>query len=200
MVDGKGVRKMWSYPGASATLSVDDLDATWFDGLDAFHLTGYSFLRDGPRAAAFESLRLARAQGSTLCTLDPNPSHLIVDFGPSRYRELLAELQFDIIFPNIEEGALLTGRDKPEDVAGELLSLSPVAVLTLGDRGCLVATRDDVMEVGPHPVDQVRDATGAGDAFAAGFVVEYLRTRDLRAAAEAANRLAAHVVGRIGAR
>jgi len=191
---------MWSYPGASAGIAVADLDAAWFDDLDAFHLTGYSFLREGPRPAALEALRLARSSGTPLCTLDPNPPHLIVDFGPDRYRDLLVQLQFDIIFPNIDEGVLLTGRDRPEEIAIGLLALSPVAVLTLGEEGCLVATRNSIMKVDAHPVETARDATGAGDAFAAGFVVEYLRTRDLRAAAESANRLAAHVVGRIGAR
>src|SRR5438552_4708724 len=48
MVDPGGHRRMWSYPGASSTLSPGDLDPSWFDGLDAFHLTGYSLLRDGP--------------------------------------------------------------------------------------------------------------------------------------------------------
>jgi sugar/nucleoside kinase (ribokinase family) len=200
MVDGKGARRMWSYPGASATVAPEDLDAGWFEGLDAFHLTGYSLLRDGPRAAALEALRLARAGGSTLCTLDPNPPHLIADYGSERYRDVLAELQFDIIFPNYEEGALLTGLTDKADIARGLLPLSPVVALTLGEEGCMVATRVEVIEVRSDGPENAVDATGAGDAFAAGFVVEYLRTGDLRTAALAANRVAAGVVGRIGAR
>jgi len=210
LVDSNGLRRMWSYPGASGTIAVEDLDPAWFDGLDAFHLTGYSLLRDGPRAAALEALRLSRSggrkkepgtkHGATLCTLDPNPPHLIADFGPERYRETLAQCQFDIIFPNLEEGQLLTGCDTPEEIARDLLPLSPLVVLTLSDHGCLVATRDGMMTFQAHPVDVVRDATGAGDAFAAGFMVEYLRTHDLRSAALSGNRLAASVVGRVGAR
>jgi ribokinase len=200
MVDHEGLRRMWTYPGASATISVDDLDPAWFESLDAFHLTGYSLLREGPRAAALEALRLARACGSPLCTLDPNPSHLIVEFGLEHYRQMLAERQFDIIFPNLEEGSLLTGRDSPQDIAAALVNISPLVVLTLGNRGCLVATRQETLEVEAEPVEVVRDATGAGDAFAAGFVVEYLRSRDLLSAARAANRLAGSVVSRVGAR
>ena len=200
MVDPEGLRRMWTYPGASATLSVDDLDPAWFDGLDAFHLTGYSLLREGPRAAALEALRLARAGGSPLCTLDPNPSHLIVEFGLERYRQMLDKCQFDIIFPNLEEGSLLTGRDSPQEIAAGLVDISPLVVLTMGNRGCLVATRQGTLEVEAEQVEVVRDATGAGDAFAAGFVVEYLRSRDLLSAARAANRLAGSVVSRIGAR
>ena len=191
---------MWSYPGASATLQPADLDPRWFRDLDAFHLTGYSFLRDGPRDAALHALRLAREMGAPFCTLDPNPSHLIADFGPTRFRDMLAELRFDAIFPNLEEGRLLSGQERPHDVARGLLDLSPLVVLTLGEQGCIVAQPSGLFEVEAAHVETVADATGAGDAFAAAFVVEYLGTGDLRAAARAANRLAASVVGRVGAR
>lgn len=200
MVDSKGLRRMWSYPGASATVAIEDLEATWFDNLDIFHLTGYSLLREGPRAGALEALRLSRALGSPLCTLDPNPPHLIEEYGVVRYREMLAQIQFDIIFPNVDEGMLLSGCTEPKAIAQDLLALSPTVVLTLSDMGCIVATRDGVRAFEAHPVERVMDATGAGDAFAAGFVVEYVRTRDLQAAAQAANKLAASVVGRVGAR
>ncbi|HEX9988936.1 MAG TPA: carbohydrate kinase family protein [Chloroflexia bacterium] len=200
MVDDAGHRRMWSYPGASSTLNPEDLEPEWFSHLDAFHLTGYSFLRDGPRAAALHALDLARSGGSPLCTLDPNPPHLIEDYGPTRYRDLLVRLQFDIIFPNLEEGKLLSGEEKPEEIAASLLDISPMVVLTLGEHGCIVATQAGTLKVSAAQVDRVVDVTGAGDAFAAGFVVEYLKSRDPRQAAIAANMTAGEVVRRVGAR
>jgi sugar/nucleoside kinase (ribokinase family) len=201
MVDHAGDRRMWSYPGASALISPSDLDRQWFRGLDAFHLTGYSFLREGPREAAHEALRLARDMGSPLCTLDPNPPHLIADYGPARFRDLLRELRFDIIFPNLEEGSLLSGEQEPDVIVTSLLELSPLVVLKLGESGCLVgsAAQDRILSPGVQ-CDAVIDVTGAGDAFAAAFVVEYLAHRDTRTAAAAANRFAAQVVSRAGAR
>ena len=200
MVDPQGHRRMWSYPGASAALHPGDLDPDWFRKLDAFHLTGYSLLRNGPRKAALHALQLARQAGTRFCTLDPNPSHLISDFGPARFRDLLADLRFDAIFPNLEEGTLLCGQKNPHDSARGLLDLSPLVVLTLGEQGCIVSQPGHLFEVEAAHVDTIADATGAGDAFAAAFVVEYLGTQDLRAAAIAANRAAAQVVSRIGAR
>jgi sugar/nucleoside kinase (ribokinase family) len=200
MVDPAGGRRMWSYPGASAALSPADLDPAWFEGLDAFHLTGYSLLRDGPRPAALRARHLARASGA-LCTLDPNPPHLIRDYGPAHFHRLLQGMEPDILIPNLEEGQLLSGKVAAPDVAGSLLDLAPVVALKLGERGCMVRTRSgESFEEPAAPVETVRDVTGAGDAFAAAFLVEYLRRRDLRAAARAATALAAQVVGRIGAR
>lgn len=200
MVDPAGNRRMWSYPGASANISPGDLDPEWFSGLDAFHLTGYSFLRDGPREAAFEALRLARDSGSPLCTLDPNPPHLIADYGPARFRDLLGELRFDIIFPNLEEGSLLSGEREPGAVVSSLLEICPMVVLKLGAEGCLVGAGGNRIMVPGARLEEVVDVTGAGDAFAAAFVVEYLAHRDARIAAAAANSFAAQVVGRAGAR
>jgi ribokinase len=200
MVDPSGARRMWSYPGASAALSPADLDPAWFEGLDAFHLTGYSLLREGPRPAALEALHLARAAGA-LRTLDPNPPHLIRDYGPAHFRRLLEGMELDMLFPNMEEGQLLAGKVTAHDVAESLLDLAPIVALKLGDRGCIVRTRSgDSFEQPAAPVDTVRDVTGAGDAFAAAFLVEYLTSRDLRAAARAAATLAAQVVSRMGAR
>ena len=200
MVDHAGNRRMWSYPGASARISPSDFNPEWFDGLDAFHLTGYSFLREGPREAAHEALRRARTQGSPLCTLDPNPPHLIADYGPARFHDLLVQLQFDIIFPNLEEGRLLSGERETEAIVTSLLEISPIVVLKLGAAGCIVAVGDSRIEVEGAQLDAAVDATGAGDAFAAAFVVEYLAHKDVRTAAATANSFAAQVVGRAGAR
>ncbi|HKP52014.1 MAG TPA: carbohydrate kinase family protein [Chloroflexia bacterium] len=203
MVDPEGHRRMWSYPGASSTLQADDLETEWFRDLDAFHLTGYSLLREGPREAALHALKLAREQGAPFCTLDPNPPHLMADYGPARFRELLIQLRFDAIFPNLEEGRLLSGlgvEASYAEVATNLLDISPLVVLTLGQEGCVVASRDQTWEVPAARLDVAADATGAGDAFAAGFVTEYLRSKDAYAAATVANLLAARIVSKVGAR
>ncbi len=202
MVDHAGVRRMFSYPGASANLDPDDLDPSWFRNLDAFHLTGYSFLRTGPSAAAFRALDLARTNASPLCTLDPNPSHLIAGYGPTRYRDLLHDLQFDIIFPSLEEGRLLSTLSEPESIAADLLNLSPLVALTMGADGCIIANRttQQPTHFPAHTPTQVVDTTGAGDAFAAAFVIEYIATQNWHTAARKANQTAAQTVSRNGAR
>lgn len=200
MLDPAGQRRMWSYPGASATISPDDLDPAWFKSLEAFHLTGYSLLREGPRAAALEGLRLAHENGARLVTLDPNPPHLIEDYGAARFRDLVRALHFDLFLPNLEEGALLSGQVEPQAILDSLLEIAPLVALKLGEGGCIVGSRDGSFQTSTAHVGRVVDATGAGDAFAAGFVVEYLARNSLHSASVAANALAAEVVSRAGAR
>jgi sugar/nucleoside kinase (ribokinase family) len=191
---------MWSNPGASLGLSVADLDPALFQGVDGLHLTGYSLLRPGPRPAALEAVRQARAANPTLLfSLDPNPAHLIAETGREWFAAQIADLGPEILFPNLEEGRLLAEADDPVGIVDRLLTLSPLVVLTLGADGCLVGW-GGVRRYVPAKAVTVLDTTGAGDAFAAGFVLTYLRTHDPIAAAEAGTAAAAAVARRVGAR
>lgn len=208
-IDGQGGNRMLSEAGASATLAPTDLDPAWFAGPAGLHLTGYSLLRPGPAPAARHALALARAAGSMVCSMDPAPTHLIHDFGPARFRALLGDLHFDVLFPNLEEGQVITGLTEPQAVLAALRPLAPLVVLKLGSAGCLVAG-NPVPPARPAPPvaptaipaipGPVVDTTGAGDAFAAGFMVAYLRDADPLRAAQAAVRAAAAIVARVGPR
>ncbi len=77
----------------------------------------------------------------------------------------------DFLFPNEAEIALLTGESDPYRNA-ELLNEAGVrcAVIKRGGRGCLIRTREELYEIPACPVPACVDTTGAGDAFAAGFL------------------------------
>ncbi len=198
--DGPGRPRMWSNPGASLGLRPADLDPGLFQTLDGFHLTGYSLLRPGPRPAALHAIAQARASSpGLLFSLDPHPAHLLADAGPEWFRALLAAVRPDLLLPNLEEGRLLAGADDPALIVDRLLALAPLVVLKLGAAGCLIGWGTDRRHI-PAQAVAVVDSTGAGDAFAAGFVTAYLRQRDPLAAALAGTAAAAAVVAHSGAR
>lgn len=200
MRDPDGTTRMIAEPGASRTLHPDDLAPDWFEELDAVHVTGYSLMREGPAPAARAAVRAARARSPrALLSFDPAPAYLVRSYGPERLRDDIRELGFDLIFPNLEEGLTLAQAEDPEAAARALAPLARVVVLKLGERGCLVAHGGSVAHV-PAVVGPVVDVTGAGDAFAAAFVVAYVRTRDPLAAAGAGAEAATRVIGRVGAR
>src|SRR5262249_44778931 len=154
----------------------------------------------GPAPAAQAALALGRAHSPGLvCSMDPAPGHLIAEYGPARFRDLLAALRFDVLLPNLEEGQLITGATDPAAVATGLRALAPVVALKLGAAGCLVAWGGEQRQVPAVPAVVV-DATGAGDAFAAGFLASYLAARDPLAAAQAGAQSAAAIVARRGPR
>jgi sugar/nucleoside kinase (ribokinase family) len=111
----------------------------------------------------------------------------------------LASAHVDILFPNLEEGTAMTGKDSPRAIAAALRAVVPIVALKLGADGCLLSWGDQVEHVPAEPA-RVIDTTGAGDAFAAAFAVEHVRTGDPRGAARAGAVAAAAAVARMGSR
>ena len=103
--------------------------------------------------------------------------------------ELLAKL--DLLVVNEHEATLLGGAD-------HLLTLVPALVVTLGEKGALVRTRDTTTEVPGITVDVV-DTTGAGDTFCGALVAALDERRPLEDAVRFASVAAALSVRRAGA-
>ncbi len=115
----------------------------------------------------------------------------------SRVHEALK--QTDIVLPNQLEAEQLTGRQTPHDAVQELLEVGiGIVAVTMGERGCLVATRDRVVEQPAFHSNTVF-AVGAGDAFASGLLYSYLAKGTLEEMAAFANATAAIKIGTPGA-
>lgn len=101
---------------------------------------------------------------------------LVADMTKAKKGERLEDIKcllpyIDYILPNEDEIALLTGiRDGRKNA--ELLVEAGVgcAVIKCGAKGCIIATKDAVLEIPAYPVKELVDTTGAGDCFAAGFL------------------------------
>jgi sugar/nucleoside kinase (ribokinase family) len=158
LVDADGERTMASDRGVSADLTADELDGSWFAGCDHLHLSGYSLLRAPIDDAALHAARLARAAGATI-SIDLSSWSAIEDYGAARFRRHLEEIAPDVL--------LATERER-EAIGGDLPS--PRWALKLGSRGCLLADGEERLAL-PARSATVVDTTGAGDAFAAGFLL-----------------------------
>jgi len=130
---------------------------------------------------------------------------ILLDTGgvPKRNPGLLrAVLPFvDIFIPSYDEAVVLTGKRKPEEIVRYLQEAGARGVVgvKMGARGCFIASGDATMQVPALRVKKVIDATGAGDAFVAGFVAATLRGFDPFEAARTANAVAASCVTAVGA-
>lgn len=172
LVAADGERDMFVDPGASAALAYDDLpDPAGFAWL---HLSGYPLLHPGSRAAAAGLIRAAAAAG-VRTSVDPASAAPLRDLGADRFAELIGGVQ--LLLPNADEAAVLTGVADPAAAAESLLSIAETVVVTLGDLGALHADRSGASHRVPsvQPPGPVLDSTGAGDAFAAGWIAAHLR-------------------------
>ena len=157
LVGADGERTMASDRGIAPTLSAGDLDPAWF-ACDCLHISGYALLATPIDGAALRAAELARASGARV-SVDLSAWTRVREYGPVRFREQLEQLAPDVIFANEAEW----------EIVGAAYGLAPTAVVKRGARGLLVLGEERV-EL-PAQDGEVVDATGAGDALAAVFLV-----------------------------
>jgi sugar/nucleoside kinase (ribokinase family) len=161
------------------------------------HVSAYSFLDALSREAALTAMRRARQQGVRV-SLDPASYGFLCDVGADAFWGWVDGC-VDAFFPNLDEGRVLTGEEDPDRILGALMARFPLVALKLGAQGAIAGTEGSVVRHAGYQVPVV-DTTGAGDAWAAAFVVNWLAKHDLAAASREGNRLAAAVVQVPGAR
>ena len=144
---------MLSDRGVSTELAPDELDAASLDGCEWLHVPGYSLVRSPLREAA-----LAAAGNAPQVSVDLSSTAAIEAFGVEAFRETVATLRPQVVFANEAEAELVGAID------------APTVVIKRGARGCVVITAEGSVELASGEVATV-DTTGAGDAFAAGFLV-----------------------------
>jgi sugar/nucleoside kinase (ribokinase family) len=188
---------MSTYLGAAVELGPEDVDTDFVARCSVTYLEGY--LWDKPRAKdAFRvAMAAARAAGRRVSLT------LSDSFCVERHRDefnALVDDQVDILFANREEILSLTQtRDLREAVAA-VRGRSELVVVTLSERGSMVVTAEDTVEVPAAPVERLVDTTGAGDLYAAGFLHGFTTARPLAECAALGSLAAAEVISHLGAR
>jgi len=131
---------------------------------------------------------LARETGATL-SVDPSWDDVLLFDADAR--RLLRSA--DLLLPNEDEARALTDGAEGEEAAARLAAQGPLVALKRGSRGVvLIGSEGRLSE--PSPAARVIDATGAGDAFNAGFIAGRLRGLSLREAARLGVRCGAQAV------
>lgn len=161
-------RTMITDRGANLTVAPDLIPPAAIARCDWFHLTGYSLFEPRPRAVALAALGECRRLGRPF-SVDPSSSRFLEASGPDRFLDDVAGAA--VLLPNREEAALLSGVGDPARAALALCRRFPIVVVKLGGDGCLVAAGGRFEAVPPAGTGEpALDPTGAGDAFAAGFL------------------------------
>lgn len=197
LVAPDGERTMYTDRGANLRLCADDLPDAVLDGVAALHLSGYALFDPEVRAAVLDLVDRARRRGLPV-SIDPSSTGFLATVGPADFLDWVAGT--DVLFPNLDEGRLLSGEDDPAAVAAALLEHVPLVALTLGADGAIVAARGTAPVEVPAVDVEVVDTTGAGDAFCGAFLGAWLAGADPTGAAERGVAAAAGAVRALGAR
>jgi sugar/nucleoside kinase (ribokinase family) len=188
LVDAVGERTMITDRGASAQLGA--IDPEWISDVAWMHLPLYGFVSPASRAALREAAAVGARAGATI-SIDLSSVAAMREIGASALRTLLRDVAPNVVFANKDEAdaAGAVGLDLGDATFVEKRGGDPVRVHVHGR----------VRDVSVERVDDVLDSTGAGDAFAAGYITAALAGAGELASARAGSDLALSALRRPGA-
>lgn len=161
------------------------------------YMEGYLFDRDDAKAAFRHAAQVAHRAGREVSlTLSDS---FCVDRHRDDFRALVAD-EVDILFGNEHELMSLYELDTFEAAIAAVRRDSSLAVITRGESGAIIITRDEIVDVAAEPVRHVIDTTGAGDLFAAGFLFGYTNGFDLVTSGKLGALAASEVISHVGPR
>lgn len=164
--------------------------ANWFRDVSLLHVPAYSLFTEPLASATLSCIRDAR-DNNIRVTIDASSKSLLELFGIAAFRNLVTKLQPEVFFCNSDEADVLRLAEAPLNVS--------LVVIKAGAGPTMLITGNQTTKVDVAPVDGIIDTTGAGDAFAAGFLCEYLNNLPAQDCAVAGHRLATRVLRSPGA-
>ena len=182
--------------GANAGLSYEEIDLDMVMDSKYLFFSGYSFQDEGVMKCLTRVLE-ATIDGGICVVFNPGAPNLAKELRES-FNDIIRKY-VSILILNEAEAKHLTGCDNVGGMIDKLLLMADTVALTQGVGGSIVARHGERYEIKAKPVKAV-DTTGAGDAYAAGFIYALSRGRDIKSAGELASRVSGEVVTCLGAR
>lgn len=195
LVNNAGERTM--FPDSGANSGIDEKNLPPLAGFDAAFLSGYSLFNPLSTSGVLRMISMIKAANIPLI-FDPASVGTMTSFGRERVLEMLSVM--DIAIMNDDEARFIAGKSELNDALESLTSLVPLVVIKTGSSGAIAQLRGDTLLESKTEAIAAIDTTGAGDAFAAGFIPRWLESHDLLESMKAGNEVARRCVAIIGAR
>jgi sugar/nucleoside kinase (ribokinase family) len=196
LVTPDGQRTMNTFLGACVTLSIADVDPALVAASAVTYLEGYLFDPPEAQAAFRKAAEAAHAAGRRVAL------SLSDAFCVNRHRAAFLDLvanHVDILFANETEITALYECNSFEDAAEAARKDVTLVALTRSEAGSLILLGDHIVKISVVPA-RVVDTTGAGDAYAAGFLTGLTSGKSLETCGRMGSIAAAEIISHTGAR
>ncbi len=190
-------RTMQTYLGACVELGPDDIDEAMVAAAQVTYMEGYLWDPENAKQAFLRAARMAKAAGRQVSLSLSDP------FCVGRHRGEfidLVENHVDILFANEEEIMSLYQVENFDQAMQEVRAHCAIAALTRSEKGSVIVAGDEVHIVDAVFVKNIVDTTGAGDAYAAGFLYGLTHDQPLDICARLGGSCAAEIISHVGAR
>jgi sugar/nucleoside kinase (ribokinase family) len=198
LVTSDGHRTMNTFLGAAQHLPKQALDEQQIRDSAILYLEGYLWDPETPRFAMVRAIEVAREAGRKVAfTLS---DMFCVDRHREGFSRLIDTGRIDILFANQAEVEALAGVAHLESAVAAIAPKVETLVVTRSEDGALAARDGKRANVSAEPIRELVDTTGAGDLFAAGFLLGTARGKSLEQSLRLGAIAAAEVIQHYGAR
>jgi fructokinase len=186
-------RTMCTFLGVAGKINENDIDEEMIKQCDLTFLEGYLWDKGDPQKAFNKAIKNSKKSAMSLSDL----------FCVERHKEYFLELvknKLTVTFANEQEITTLIGAKNLNDVIDFAKSIKKLVVVTRGENGAIAIQNKKVIEANAKKDLKIKDLTGAGDLFAAGFLHGYINNFDLKESLEKGTDLSARIIQQVGAR
>ena len=186
-------RTMCTFLGTAGKINENDVDDNIIKKADMIFLEGYLWDEGEPKKAFEKAINSANKVAMSLS------DQFCVDRHKPHFLDLVIN-KLDITFANEQEMISLIDAKNFQQVIDFAKSLNKLIVITRGDKGAVSILGSEIIENGIEKNLQIKDLTGAGDLFAAGFLHGYLNNLELLECLNKGKEMSSKVIQQIGAR
>ena len=190
-------RTMCTYLGVSSNLSKNDISENNIKDHSLLFLEGYLWDKGESEIMFKHAIDLARKNKIEIAMT------LSDVFCVKRHKQDFLNLlinDLDVLIGNENEINELAGQENLANSIQQLKEFNKLLIVTRGMQGSLAVQNNKITQCGCVKVEHLLDLTGAGDLFASGFLVEYIKKSDIKKCLENGSRLASKIIQQMGAR
>jgi len=186
-------RTMCTFLGTAGKINENDVDVNSIKNSEIIFLEGYLWDEGEPKSAFDKAIknsnRVAMSLSDSFC-VERHKKHFLN----------LVQNELDITFANEQEISSLIDAKKFEEVVAFGQQIGKLIIVTRGEKGSIAINKDQIIECESKKDLDIKDLTGAGDLFAAGYLHGYINNLTVHESLEKGTDMSSKVIQQIGAR
>ncbi len=186
-------RTMCTFLGTAGKINENDVDVNSIKNSEIIFLEGYLWDEGEPKSAFDKAIknsnRVAMSLSDSFC-VERHKKHFLN----------LVQNELDITFANEQEISSLIDAKKFEEVVAFGQQIGKLIIVTRGEKGSIAINKDQIIECESEKNLDIKDLTGAGDLFAAGYLHGYINNLTVHESLEKGTDMSSKVIQQIGAR
>jgi len=186
-------RTMCTFLGTAGKINETDIKNEYIQNAKLIFLEGYLWDEGDPKKAFDKAIMHSKKTAMSLSDL------FCVNRHKTHFLELVKN-QLNIIFANEKEILSLIDAKDFQEVISFSKQIKKNVVITRGEKGAISVNHNEIIEVNAQSNLEIKDLTGAGDLFAAGYLHGVINNLDTKRCLIKGTELSSKIIQKIGAR